>query len=155
MNLLALDLATHTGWCLRENGALESGVETFDVKRGESAGMRYLRFRRWLEEMGPRAELIVYEQTIMTGPGSIAREIATGFATRVQEYCAEHEIEHAAVWASTLKKWTTGKGNADKAAMLEAVARRWRRVDDHNEGDAVALLHYAEAEIVPAGIGTR
>jgi Holliday junction resolvasome RuvABC endonuclease subunit len=48
-----------------------------------------------------------------------------------------------------LKKFTTGKGNADKAAMLEAVSRRWRRVDDDNEADATALLYYALAELVP------
>jgi crossover junction endodeoxyribonuclease RuvC len=151
MNLLALDLATRTGWALQEAGRLESGVATFDVKRGESPGMRYVRFRRWLEDVGTRVELVVYEQTIITGPGSMAREIATGFATRVQEYCAARAIEHAAVWAGTLKKWTTGRGNAKKPDMLEAVAGRWRRVDDDNEADAIALLHYALAEIVPAG----
>ena len=150
MNALALDLATKTGWALQEAGRIESGVETFDVKRGESAGMRYVRFRRWLVDVGARADIVIYEQTIIAGPGSIAREIATGFATRVQEYCAARGIEHSAVWASTLKKWTAGKGNASKADMLEAVARRWgRRVDDDNEADAVALLHYALAEIVP------
>lgn len=150
MNVLALDLATRTGWALQENGRLESGVETFDVKRGESPGMRYVRFRRWLEEVGARADIIVYEQTITPAPGSIAREIASNFAGRIQEYCAVRDIEHSAVWASTLKKWTTGRGNAKKPDMLDAVARRWgRRVDDDNEADAVALLHYALAEIIP------
>lgn len=153
MNLLALDLATRTGWCLRENGQLESGIETFDLKRGDSSGMRYVRFRRWLEEVGARADIIIYEQTV-GGPGSIARELATGFATMVQAYCATRGIEHATVYPSTLKKWTTGRGNAKKPDMLEAVARRWRRVDDDNEADAVALLHYALAEIVPQGAAT-
>ena len=37
--------------------------------------------------------------------------------------------------------------------MLEAVARRWRRVDDDNEADAVALLHYALEAL--AGMAAR
>lgn len=46
---------------LQEGGAVESGVQLFDVKRGESPGMRYLRFERWLEEVGARAEFLVSE----------------------------------------------------------------------------------------------
>jgi Holliday junction resolvasome RuvABC endonuclease subunit len=139
-----------------ESGRLESGAKTFDVKRGESPGMRYLHFERWLEDIGARAEIVVYEQVIpVEGAGVMAREIAYGFATRVQGYCARRGIDHSAVYPSTLKKWTTGKGNAKKTEMLEAVARRWLRVDDHNEADAVALLHYALVEVVPAGAGGR
>jgi Holliday junction resolvasome RuvABC endonuclease subunit len=154
MNLLALDLATRCGWALLENGRLESGTDTFDVKRGESPGTRYLRFNRWLDEFAlhpsaglPRVELIVFEQAHQRG--GAATEVAAGFSTRVMEFCAKHGIEHASVHTASLKKWTTGKGNADKAAMLEAVARRWKRVDTDDEADAVALLYYALAELVP------
>lgn len=158
VNLLALDLATRSGWALLEHGRIESGVETFDVKRGESSGMRYIRFNRWLDDMlwptppihrdRPRVELIVFEQAHQRG--GAATEVAAGFATRVLECCARHTIEHAAVHTATLKKFTTGRGNADKAAMLEAVGRRWRRVETDDEADAVALLYYALTEIVPA-----
>jgi crossover junction endodeoxyribonuclease RuvC len=152
VRLLALDLGTRTGWALLENGRVESGVETFDVKRGESPGMRYLNFNRWLEaivSVGHQPDLIVYEQSHQRG--GAATEVAAGFATRVQEFCARLAIEHAAVHTATLKKWTTGKGNADKAAMLAAVARRWgRRVDTDDEADAIALLEYARAELVSA-----
>jgi Holliday junction resolvasome RuvABC endonuclease subunit len=151
MNLLALDLATRTGWA-SWTGVLESGVQVFDIKRGESPGMRYLRFRRWLEDLAQliAPDLIVYEQTIMRGHGSQApQEITNGFSTRVQELCALRAIDHAAVYPSTLKKWTTGKGNADKAAMMAAVAERWKAVTDDNESDAIALLHYALEEVAP------
>lgn len=165
MNVLALDLATRTGWALFENGAEESGHETFDVRRGESPGMRFVRFNRWLddfllrpvgEDLRARVDLIVYEQTLPSAPGALAREIETGFATRVQEFCARYDIEHQApLYPAQLKKWTTGHGNAKKPAMLEAVARRWRRVDDHNEADAIALLHYALDVLVPTAAGAR
>ncbi len=114
--------------------------------------MRYIRFRRWLADVGARTELIVYEQTIPVKKkfaGASSRELAAGFATRVQEFCAERGIEHTAVYPSVLKKFATGKGNADKLAMLEAVRRRWNPdVVNHNEADAIAALEYALAEIV-------
>ena len=70
---------------VRENGRLESGVETFDVKRGESAGMRYVKFNRWLEGLiAPescsflaRVGLVVYEQPFVMRSGPAA-EIALG-----------------------------------------------------------------------------
>jgi crossover junction endodeoxyribonuclease RuvC len=152
VNVLALDLATKTGWALRENGRTESGVETFDVKPHESKGMRFIHFNRWLHDIGARADLIIYEEPINRGHATQApQKISTGFSTRIEEYCAERGIECSGVYPSTLKKWTTGRGNAKKPEMLEAVERRFgRRVDDDNEADAVALLHYALAEIVPA-----
>lgn len=173
MNLLALDLGTRTGWALRENGRIESGVQVFDVKRGESPGMRYVRFRRWLSEliwrptergrhgyphvMAPEVEarvgLIVYEQTHQRG--GAATEVAAGFATRVQEFCAEGKLEHAAVHSATIKKFVTGKGNAKKPEMLRNVRLKFcttgsqaERLTDDNEADALALLHYALSEIV-------
>ena len=155
MNVLALDLATRSGWALMENGRLESGVETFDVKRGESPGTRYLRFNRWLDEFAlhpsaglPRIELIVFEAANQRG--GAATEVAAGFSTRVLEFCARHGIEHASVHSGTLKRFTTGKGNASKQEMLEAVARRWKRVDTDDEADALALMHFALAELIPA-----
>ena len=156
--ILALDLGTATGWALAkptfpgstEYAMQESGVQTFDVKRGESPGMRYLRFRRWLEDVTPGdCTLILYEQTHHRG--GAATEISANFAGRVQELCAIRAIEHAAVHSASLKKWCTGRGNADKTAMLAAVCNRWKIVQDDNEADAIALLYYGLKELVPNG----
>lgn len=166
INVLALDLGSKTGWALQEQGRIESGVQVFDVKRGESPGMRYVRFRRWLNELAfvtsaPLSawtlDLIVFEQAHHRG--GAATEVAAGLSTRVQEFCAERGIEHAAVHSATLKKFVTGSGRGDKADMLaHAMKRGWidgetwlpqTRLKDDNEVDAVCLLHYALAELVP------
>lgn len=153
MNVLALDLGTRTGWALLEHQRLESGVQVFDVKRGESPGMRFLRFNRWLDEF-PALDVVVYEQTHQRG--GAATEVAAGFATRVQEYCARRGIEHAAVHTGTLKKFTTGSGAAKKPAMIAAVSARWKAVTDDNEADAVALLFFALENLVgPARVEAR
>ena len=152
MNVLAIDAATHLGWCLREHGRLEHGVEDFSPKRGESAGMRWLKFRRWLDYIaGERftPDLVVYESWVASHTGGSA-EITAGFTTRIVEFCTERRIEHAGVSPSQLKKWVTGKGNAGKPLMVAAVCRRWNvRIDDHNEADAYALMMFALSELVP------
>ena len=48
MKILALDLATLTGWA--SSVGRTSGVQVFDVRRGESPGMRFLRCRAWLRD---------------------------------------------------------------------------------------------------------
>lgn len=156
MTILALDLGTKTGWALTDyRGGVradraESGVQTFDVKRGESPGMRYVRFTRWLPVMGLHCSLLVYEQTHQRG--GAATEVAAGFATRVQEFCARENIEHTAVHSGTLKKFATGKGNAGKREMWAAAREKWPDRDfiDDNEIDALWILEYARVEIVGA-----
>jgi hypothetical protein len=157
--ILALDPALSTGWAIgrqtfpgsMEYKLMESGVQTFDLRRGDSPGMRYLRFRRWLEDVTPSdCSLIVYEQNFRRG--GAATEVAAGLSTRIQELCAIRGIEHSAVNVMTLKSWTCGsKKKASKTAMLAAVCNRWKVVDSDDEADAIALLHYAIAELVPSG----
>lgn len=157
MNVLALDLGTRTGWALSASGRIESGVHTFDVKRGESPGMRYVRFNAFLRDfcvLRVIPDLVIYEQT--HNRGGAATEVAAGFATRVQEWAASYGKQHTALHSATLKKFTTGSGRGDKGDMLAAaVQKRWlaHRAEDHvkiddNEVDAVCLLQYALAEIV-------
>ena len=181
MNILALDLGTKTGWALCVDGQMESGVQVFDVKRGESPGMRYRHFRQWLsglmwektgrvihigfaEEVRSVFDVVVYEQTHQRG--GAATEVAAGFATRVQEACAEPingKPDHAAVHSATLKKSATGNGRAGKLQMIERAVQlsddfaarygAWAKERKataaqvegawSDEADAICLLHYA------------
>jgi hypothetical protein len=161
MRILALDLGTSMGWAWWSGRRRESGVQTFDLKRGESPGMRYIRFGGWLsatakwgepgadvanEGLGP--ELIIYEQAHQRG--GAATEVAAGFSTRVQEFCARHGVEHAMVHSMTLKKFVAGKGHASKEMIVSAVNERWGPpfVTSDDEADAIGLLEYAKVEIV-------
>lgn len=147
MNILALDLATSTGWALAENGRIESGVQSFAKARGETNGILFLRFNRWLDEVASvggkaRVRVLAYEQAHHRG-GS-ATEICVGLATRVQEFCAKHGIECLPVHTATLKKHAVGIGNAKKEHMIIAASRFvGRAITDDNEADALCLLKYA------------
>ena len=59
MRVLALDLATKTGWALWDGARIESGVQDFTPQRGDSPGMRYHLFNRWLTDMAVRFDGLV------------------------------------------------------------------------------------------------
>ena len=150
MNILALDMATKTGWATNINKT--SGVQIFDVKRGESPGMRFLRCRGWLNEVFSllgSIDVIVYEQAHHRGGAATA--CCVGLVSTIQTFAAEHDIELMPVNTAELKKWATGKGNAGKPRMIEAArARGWEPGDD-NEADAALLLEYAIESLLPNG----
>ena len=145
MSILALDCATKTGWCLLKDGkVVESGVEDFSRRRGESNGAMFLRFRHWLSQLVDRDDvhLVAYEQSHHRG--GAATEIGVNLTGRVQEVCAQSQVEYVAVHTATIKKYATGKGNADKTVMIAKAAEvLGRQPLDDNEADAVMLGLYA------------
>jgi Holliday junction resolvasome RuvABC endonuclease subunit len=144
MIILALDLATQTGWCLLDSGRiLESGSQSFAKKRGESNGLLFLRARKWLADFsawGP--QLVAYEQAHFRG--GAATELCVGLQTRAQEIAAEWGVPSAPVSTGTLKKFATGSGTAGKLGMIAFAAGKLGRppIDD-NEADAVAVAFWA------------
>jgi hypothetical protein len=157
MRILSLDLGTKTGWALWDGARMESGVQDFTKQRGESNGMLFLKFNRWLAAMPPdsyvmdgirpqdKFDLIVFEQAHHRG--GAATEIAVGLMTRVLEFCARYGIEHTSVHSASLKKFATGRGNADKDEMIERLRRRGLvhldYIPGNDEADALWLLIYA------------
>jgi len=148
MNILAIDCGTKTGWAALKDCSLEHGTETFDLQRGESRGLRFLRFSNWLREMGVLVmpKLIVYEQAHYRG--GAPTEILVGMTTRVQEYASAHGLEYAACHTGALKKFATGNGRAEKEQMREAAKRLWGLPQDekltYDEADALCLLAWAK-----------
>ena len=151
MRILGLDMATKTGYALYDTklgGITESGVQDFAKKRGESNGIMFLRFRKWLNELVDlcgTVDLIVYEQAHFRG--GAATEICVGLQTRAQEIAAQVGIESAPVKTNTLKKFATGNGRAGKDEMVEAAKPFLGRdpVDD-NEADAVHVAMWGAKE---------
>ena len=144
--ILTLDLGTTTGWATAtEDGAITSGSEFFKPQRFEGDGMRFLRFKRWLNEIKASVEALdaVYFEEVRRHVGVDAAHAYGGFLAHLTAWCEHHQIPYQGVPVGTIKKHTTGKGNADKAAMMAAVrAKGFLPVDD-NEADALALLLWA------------
>lgn len=145
MNILALDTGIHTGWATLMDCTIESGVQDFTKRRGESNGLMFLRFNSWLNEMQQlsmiKIDLVVFEQAHHRG--GYATEIGVGLTTRVQEFACRIKAEYMAVHSGTLKKFITGSGKASKEDMMKYFEeKRGRKPIDDNEADAYCLLMF-------------
>jgi len=148
MRILTLDLATKSGWASSVNGIIESGVQDFTLKRGESKGILFLRFRKWLENIIglTNPTLVVFEQVHHRGGWST--QIAVGLMTRVMEVCDEKEIDYTSVHSMSLKKFACGTGKASKEDMIREAKRRHSDIEilDDNQADALLILAWAREE---------
>lgn len=147
MNILTLDCGTKTGWASEVDGRIESGVQDFGLKRGESKGIRFLRFNTWLNDMLEliKPHIVVYEMAHFRG-GS-ATEILVGMTTRIEQFCEEKKIEYSSVHSGSLKRFATGKGNASKEDMRRAAVLKYERmVYTDDEADALHILAWAKKE---------
>lgn len=146
--LLCLDLGTQTGFAFGDGNTHISGTVGFRPSRYDGAGMRFVKFRTRLKEWHDAFSFSqVYFEEVRRHAGTDAAHVYGGLMATLQAWCEENAIPYGGVPVGTIKRWATGKGNADKAAMLEAI-RSWgyEPVDD-NEADAIALLRMQLVEV--------
>ena len=147
-SILALDLGTTTGWALSPpGGPIASGTVSFRPSRYDGGGMRYLRFRNWLNQLLQGGDVIqaVYFEEVRRHVGTDAAHVFGGLLATLTAWCEEHGIAYQGVPVGTIKRFATGKGNADKAAMIAALRERGFSPTDDNEADAIAILLWAKA----------
>jgi hypothetical protein len=146
--LLALDLGTTTGWALRgADGLITSGTVSFRPGRFDGGGMRYLRFTNWLGELdrlsGPIAT--IWFEEVRRHAGTDAAHVYGGLMATLTAWAELRGVPYEGVPVGTIKRHATGKGNANKDAMIAAVRARDFSPADDNEADAIALLLWAIA----------
>ena len=144
--ILALDLGTTTGWALRgHDGLITSGTVCFRPRRFDGGGMRYLRFTNWLTEIdrlsGP-VEAIWFEE-VRRHAGTDAAHVYGGLMATLTAWAELRGVPYEGVPVGTIKRHATGKGNAAKQAMIDAVRARGFDPADDNEADAIAVLLWA------------
>ena len=158
--VLALDLGTTTGWALRlPDGSVTHGFVSFKPQRFEGGGMRYLRFRRWLDEMQELTNTesqqgglaSIYFEEVRRHLGVDAAHAYGGFLATLTSWCEHQKIPYQGVPVGTIKRHATGKGNAGKAEVIEAMKARGFVVSDDNEADALAILGWANAQAALGG----
>jgi hypothetical protein len=141
--ILALDLGSITGWALYSaERTIVSGTMSFRPSRYEGGGMRYLRFRSWLNELARRAGQIetVHFEEVRRHAGTDAAHVYGGFLAHLSSWCEAEMIGYQGVPVGTIKRFIAGKGNADKQAVMSAVRARGFSPADDNEADALAIL---------------
>jgi crossover junction endodeoxyribonuclease RuvC len=152
-SILTLDLGTKTGWARAIDdpwwkktwGEYTYGTVDFSTKRLDGGGMRYLNFNRWLEYMNLSNKINeIYFEEVLGHKGTVAAHVYGGFLGGLMSWCEKYKIPYQGVPVSTIKKHITGKGNASKQMVIDAVKAKGYDVQDDNQADAMALLLYVE-----------
>src|SRR5512134_103326 len=150
--ILALDLGQRTGWAVSNcDGAIASGTHEFRPGRFEGGGMIWLRFRAWLQEIDETSGgigVVVFEE-VRRHLGTAAGHAYGGYLAHLTAWAEANKIPCQGVPVGTIKRHVTGRDNADKQAVIDAVRKLGFAPADDNEADALALLNWAIAQ----GIG--
>lgn len=146
--ILSLDLGTTTGWAVFAGGSITSGTEHFHNDRYSGGGMRFLRFKKWLDEIKALNNGLdeVYFEEVRRHRGTDASHVYGGFIAHLTAWCEQYEIPYRGIPVETIKKFLTGKGNAGKEEMIQGVQALGHRPKDDNEADALALLYWRLAQ---------
>lgn len=144
--VLALDLATHTGFAV---GPL-SGRPNFGThvlpSTGDDTGKFIAAFDDWLQFMldSQPIDLIIFEApSLFAKTTPVTVEKLTGLATHAQLVGHRRGIRRRSANASKIKKHFTGRGNAKKDEMVTRARRLGFPVVDDNAADALAVWFWA------------
>lgn len=150
MKTLGLDLAAHSGWCNLHKTDLHHSFEhgAFKIKplfKGNKSrpmdhpGRQFWDMETTLWDLlqNHQPDRIAYE----TPAGQMnAMKNLYGYRSLLMYVAAEMSIPVLSIYPSTLKKFATGSGRADKAQMAEALEVKWSlKLDNDNTVDAVWL----------------
>ncbi len=143
--ILALDLASETGYAVqRADGVVLTGIASF--LKTLNPGDRWIRFHDWTAGMldFEEPQLIIFEQPFIHMKHASGLGISYGFKTVLEMLAARRGIKCYGISPSELKKWATGRGNADKSLMLRYARSMGWNLSNNNEVDAMWLLHFAQ-----------
>lgn len=141
--ILALDIATKTGWRTKTS----SGVWDLKNNRGESDGMRVVRFKAKVREIInlEGINVVSYERPAGLHKSSIM--VASEMVGVLKDLCIELGVQYASYSATEIKKFATGAGNANKDKMIMAAINLGFKVIDDNHADAIHLYNLTLKDI--------
>lgn len=136
--VLALDLGRRTGWCRGKQGKYTiSGVNAlYDEKHTEfTDGQRFRTFYDFLLDHLD-ADLVVFEQ-VAGGTKGRQTVLFNGYRATLLLWAQLFGKPVVPLAVGTIKKHVTGKGNASKEEMMDAIRARGVPPFDDNEADAI------------------
>lgn len=139
--ILGLDLAAHAGYY----SVHESGTWNFTEAKFRNNNKMHGAFRATLIAFIRKYDIrqIVAEDVIMNRHFYDMRRLSE-LRGILLEVCDELDLpEPEFINPTALKKWATGSGRADKAAMMRACVERFHYTpSDDNAADACMIYHY-------------
>ncbi len=147
MRILGLDLGTFTGYATSDTDA-----GTFDLgpRSHESNGMRLVKFRASMRDLIrlSNPDMIAFENAAYQPGGNGAAVVYGELLGVLKVLCHDAGIDYHGYSAATVKKLATGKGNANKEAMVAAARAKWPdlQIVDDNMADALWIRECAMRE---------
>ena len=148
--ILALDLATKTGWARNYGPEPRSGVVSFERLKATKKraavpiGFVYAEFDKWLAchtgELKPN--LLCLEEPIGGGGGMAKLKICIGLWAVANAGAFNGEVETVSVKNSDLRSSFVGIKSAGKDDIIAMAKRKGYNPQDDNEADACLLLEY-------------
>ena len=153
MKILALDVATHLGFCYYDThtGFMETGEMDFTRFRGskrkkaDHPGKSLELFQTWIQDV-----IFLYGEIDRIGyerPGHLkgvnTREALLGFRGILYAEASKAGIPIYTIPPNSLKKWATGNGAANKKRMIQAAEQgNSFKIYSDNVADAVCLARW-------------
>ena len=129
--ILALDLGTTTGWAIQTaEGVILSGTVSFRPSRYDGGGMRYLRFRAWLEELAEDAGGLsaIWFEEVRRHLGTDAAHVYGGLLAILTAWAEQGRIPYAGSAARSGRIKRSSPTPADGAMPLASPGRASRRM---------------------------
>ncbi len=150
-HVMGIDPGTRCGWAVLDMAGerVASGVWDLRSKRHEGGGMRYLRCRKMLlDALAEFSVAAVFYEEVRRHAGTSAAHVYGGLIAMIGAVCEERSVPYSAIPVGTVKKAAAGKGNASKAAMVEAAAARWGvQCERDDEADALWIADVGRLHI--------
>lgn len=147
MNVLALDIAEKTGWCIRTDTILKSGVKLLKENPYDHPNIKLMNLdsllNKILSKIG-KIDLVAYEEHDFI-KGVRTTQALERLKGVMLLWCEKQRIPYMAIKVHEIKQEATGKGGGkgtDKEAVYQSALSRWpdQNVKDDNQADALFIM---------------
>ena len=140
MKILALDPGKVVGWA--SSGGLSGYSEFNYIDHGE----RLHRFMEWIDSAPwvDKHDLVIWDQPFARGAEGAA---VVAMAKFIEAWCWRRSFKRLIVPMNSVKKSVLGNGRATNTDVMKWAEQLGYKPANHHEGDALALLYHAFADI--------
>lgn len=145
-SLLAVTIGLQTGWVVHErNGEIKYGNTPFRPSAYEGEGMKFLRFRYWLEEMSKKSggfDAVVFAD-VQIHTNTQSAVVYGGFFGQLTAWCDWRQVPYIGVLMSDVRKYVIGSDLVDQQGLIDALRRKGYVFASKETAGALAVMDWA------------
>lgn len=145
-SLLALTPDLQTGWSVHERkGDIKFGTVPFRPSAYEGEGMKFLRFRYWLDEMSKKFsgfDAVIFAD-VQIHSNTRSAMVAGGFFGQLMAWCEWRQVPYIAASMSDVRKHVLGSDLVNQQSLLDAMRRKGFIDASGHTAEALAVLDWA------------